>query len=763
MKKLIHPIISLFILTFLLSACRSPRPGDDIISLEKGWKIQKGDNPEWALPGYDASGWQSIDPHKTWETQLKSFSSYDGYAWYRINFILPKELKDNAYFGDSLQISLGRVDDTEQTFLNGQLLGQNNVLFTDTSAVPGKFEGDSLAYSYYRKYVLPVDDPRLKWGKLNILAVRVHDHGGGGGITNPSPSVSMVDIKDYLAMNVHADPFELKGENYIKTIRLINGHHSEDFDGELTVRVTSNNDGSELYESTEQVIISAGEETQHMFTFSAPQTESYKVEYIYNIDGSVYPVYQVQGAPYILTPPAPDEPRINGPAIFGVRPGHPLLYTIPASGIRPMVFSSDTLPPGIMLDSTNGFLRGEIRKKGEYNITLTAANALGEDSKIFTIRVGDTIQLTPPMGWNSWNCWGLTVSDEKVRSSARAMVESGLVNYGWSFMNIDDGWEADERTRRGELLSNEKFPDMNALSDYIHGLGLKLGIYSSPGPLTCGGYLGSYKHEYTDARTWADWGIDYLKHDWCSYRLIAENETELEELQKPYIIMRNALDRVNRDIVYSLCQYGMGDVSSWGADVGGNLWRTTYDIVDTWESLTNIGFSQYKHSSHARPGGFNDPDMMIVGWVGWGPDLHPTRLTADEQYTHVSLWCLLSAPLLLGNDLSRLDDFTISLLTNNEVLEVNQDALCDQADRVYNQDSIQVWIKDMADGSKAVGFFNMDEELREISIPLGALGLDETYRVRDLWRQQDEANATDRINASVYPHGVYLVRMWPEN
>ena len=745
----------------ILSACSSPEADSDIIFL-KGWKIHKGDDLVWAAADFDDSGWQKIVPATVWEYQLKEFEGYDGFAWYRVSFLLPKDLKELSYFGEKLQISLGPVDDTEQTFLNGKLLGQNNELNTDPEAIPGNFEGDPGAYSINRNYILSTDDPRLRWGQRNVLAIRVHDHGGGGGLYNPSPSVSMVDIKDFITIDIYTDPFDLRGDNYIKTIRLLNAHPSIDFEGVLEIKVRSNYDDSEIFKSSEHYLLKAGADTEHMFTFNASQTESYKLDYSFRVKGSHFPVLASQGAPYILTPPAPSEPRINGPAVFGIRPGNPLLYTIPVSGARPLSYAVEGLPEGLQLDSIQGFLRGSIKKSGDYPITLIARNSLGEDRKEFTIKVGDQIQLTPPMGWNSWNCWGLSVSDEKVRSSARAMVESGLINYGWTFMNIDDGWEAAKRTSRGELPANEKFPDMNSLTDYVHSLGLKIGIYSSPGPFTCGGFLGSYQHERQDARTWADWGIDYLKYDWCSYRNIMPDESDIEGLKKPYVLMRNALDGADRDIVYSLCQYGMGNVSSWGAEVGGNLWRTTYDITDTWESLTSIGFSQHTHSEHARPGGFNDPDMMVLGWVGWGPNLHPTRLSADEQYTHVSLWCLLSAPLLLGNDLSRLDDFTKSLLTNNEVLAVNQDELCDQADLVYSKDSIQVWTKDMADGSKAVGFFNLNDTKREVKIPLAELGLEGRYSVRDLWRQENAPDASRDIDVAVYPHGVYLVRMKKE-
>ena len=198
---------------------------------------------------------------------------------------------------------------------------------------------------------------------------------------------------------------------------------------------------------------------------------------------------------------------------------------------------------------------------------------------------------------------------------------------------------------------------MKSLSNYVHSKGLKLGIYSGPGPLTCAGFTASYQYEQQDAQRYADWGIDYLKYDWCSYGNVAKDQS-LPELKKPYLVMRAALDKVSRDIVYSLCQYGMGNVWEWGTEVGGNCWRTTGDITDTWTSMSKIGFNQAGHEKYAGAGHWNDPDMLVVGLVGWGPQLHPTHLTPDEQYTHISLWSLLSAPLLIGCDLSKLDDFT---------------------------------------------------------------------------------------------------------
>jgi alpha-galactosidase len=474
---------------------------------------------------------------------------------------------------------------------------------------------------------------------------------------------------------------------------------------------------------------------------------------------------------YILTPPVPESPQINGPAVYGATPGRPFLYRIPVTGRRPMSFSAGNLPGSLQVDVSTGLITGITPDSGEYKINIVVKNAIGEARKEFRIISGNGLALTPPMGWNSWNCWGLSVDDQKVRAAADAFISSGLADHGWAYINIDDGWEAPERTKKGELLTNEKFPDMNALSGYIHSLGLKLGIYSSPGSYTCGGFLGSYGHEKQDAATWAGWGIDYLKYDWCSYQQVALNDS-LPELQKPYFLMRDMLNKTDRDIIYSLCQYGMGNVWEWGAQVGGNLWRTTGDITDTWESMAGIGFDQGKCSPYAGPGRWNDPDMLVVGQVGWGPDLHPSRLTPDEQYTHISLWCLLSAPLLIGCDLSQLDDFTLNLLTNNEVLAINQDELGKQAIPVKQEKGFEIWAKPLADSSIVVGMFNTG--LRSavdafnweggmpkmtLTVNWSDLGISGVYKVRDLWRHQDVGQFGGVYTAEVPYHGVKLVKI----
>ncbi len=386
-------------------------------------------------------------------------------------------------------------------------------------------------------------------------------------------------------------------------------------------------------------------------------------------------------APYILTPPAPATPRINGANVFGVRPGSPFLFTIPATGERPMKFSAKNLPHGLKLDARTGHITGILKSRGEFIVTLRAKNSLGMAEKKFRIVCGDQIALTPPMGWNSWNCFAHAVSADKVKSAADAMVKSGLINHGWAYINVDDYWQNHRdssdptlhgpfRDAQGNVVPNSRFPDMKGLADYIHDLGLKAGLYSSPGPWTCGGCTGSFQHEQQDAETYAQWGFDYLKYDWCSYGSVADGKIAADKnipswsegkgksdtavAIYPYKIMGKFLTGQKRDIVFSLCQYGMSDVWNWGGSVSGNCWRTTGDITDTWRSMSGIGFKQDQAAPFAKPGNWNDPDMLIVGEVGWG-NLHPTRLATDEQYTHISLWCLLSAPLLIGCDMEKLD------------------------------------------------------------------------------------------------------------
>lgn len=478
---------------------------------------------------------------------------------------------------------------------------------------------------------------------------------------------------------------------------------------------------------------------------------------------------------YILTPKPAAKPRINGAKIVGASPSKPFLYYIAATGERPMTFGARDLPQGLKLNANTGLISGSVAKDGEYIVKLTANNAKGEYSRDLRIVIGKSkLSLTPPMGWNSWNCWGLSVSDEKVKASADAMVSSGLINHGWTYINIDDGWEAPKRAKDGKILTNNKFPDMKGLCDYVHEKGMKIGIYSSPGELTCGGYLGSYGHEEQDAETYAAWGIDYLKYDWCSYGdKVDQSNPRLVEYKKPYIIMKHALDKQARDIVHSLCQYGMGEVWKWGAEMG-QLWRTTGDITDTWNSMYSIGFAQHDNTEFAGPGSWNDPDMLVVGKVGWGPNLHASRLTPDEQYTHISLWSLLASPLLIGGDMSQMDEFTLNLLTNDEVIEINQDPLGKQAKRISKNKNYEIWTKALEDGSLAVGVFNTGTENivdmfswdnkafdknTKVSVSWSDLGITGKHVVRDLWRQKDLGTRAESMEFTIPHHGVMLVKL----
>src|SRR6266478_2784781 len=330
---------------------------------------------------------------------------------------------------------------------------------------------------------------------------------------------------------------------------------------------------------------------------------------------------------------------------------------------------------------------------------------------------------TPPMGWNSWNKFAGRVDDATVRSIADAMASNGMKQAGYLYINIDDTWEGG-RDPRGNILTNKKSPDMKALADYVHKKGLKLGIYSSPGPNTCAGYEGSYGHEEQDARTYAAWGIDYLKYDWCGARTIYTDE----EMPALYQIMGDALRKTHRPIVYSLCQYGRLDVWKWGADVGGNLWRTTGDIRDTWDSMTRIGFGQNELAQWARPGHWNDPDMLEIG---------NGAMSETEYRTHMSLWSMLAAPLLAGNDLRRMSPGIHQILTNREVIAVNQDKEGKQGKQVWKSGDQEIWMRPLSDGATALAVFNRGKDEAKVTVKWADLGIVHKKAARDLWLSQD--------------------------
>ena len=352
---------------------------------------------------------------------------------------------------------------------------------------------------------------------------------------------------------------------------------------------------------------------------------------------------------------------------------------------------------------------------------------------------------TPPMGWNSWNKFTSRVSDELVRQTADAMVENGMKDAGYIYVNIDDTWQGD-RDPQGNIRANSKFPDMKALAAYVHAKGLKLGIYSSPGPETCAGYEGSYNHEAQDAKTYAQWGIDYLKYDWCSARNIYKDD----EMQAVYQKMGDALLASGRPILYSLCQYGRDDVWSWGADVGGNAWRTTGDIRDTWDSMSRIGFAQFEHSPFAKPGHWNDPDMLEIGNGG---------MNDDEYRTHMTLWSMLAAPLLAGNDQRDMPQNIKAILMNREVIAIDQDKAGKPGARVAKNGDIELWTRELAGGAHALALFNRSGDSASVTVHWVDLGLKKApAKARDVWAHRDLAISGD-YSATAPSHGVVLLRV----
>ncbi|MDY0357654.1 MAG: NPCBM/NEW2 domain-containing protein [Sedimentisphaerales bacterium] len=476
----------------------------------------------------------------------------------------------------------------------------------------------------------------------------------------------------------------------------------------------------------------------------------------------------------LLTPKPGPAPKINGPKVYGCRPGHPFLYRIPCTGTRPMAFKAANLPDTLSLNENTGIITGAAPdRRGEYVVTLEAKNDHGSDRRTFAIIVGDTLALTPPMGWNSWYIHYYHVTEEHMRNAADVMVSSGMADYGYSYVNIDDCWmkkRGDEpyRDADGAILPNAKFPDIKGMVDYIHNKGLKAGLYTGPGPWTCAGYVASYEHERIDAEKFAEWGFDFLKHDWCSYSAVAGG-TDLEHMKRPYQLMGEILKSLDRDILLNLCQYGMGDVWTWGGEVGGHCWRTTGDLGLEQGGLLpgfyHIGLSNARHYEYAKPGQWNDPDYILIGRIG---NAHhhdeppkPTTLTPSEQYSYMSMWCLMAAPLFYSGDMRYLDEFTLNVLCNAEVIDVDQDPLGIQARPLVQDDETLILAKPMADGSLAVGLFNLAELSREMSVDWSLLGLSGKRVVRDLWRQKDLGTYDGRFTTAVTRHGVALIRLIP--
>jgi len=498
---------------------------------------------------------------------------------------------------------------------------------------------------------------------------------------------------------------------------------------------------------------------------------------------SVPQIWASESSREILTPKPPAAAKVNGPTIYGARPGHAFLYRIPCTGERPVRFAAQGLPTSLHLDPATGIIAGRTPDKpGTFAVTLLAENSKGKSSRLFRIVVGDTLALTPPMGWNSWYAYYEQVTDKVMRQVADNLISSGMADFGYQYVNVDGGWQmnnngkipevaGEPRDAQGNILSNRRFPDMQALAAYIHAKGLKAGLYTSPGPVDCADSTGSYQHEEADAKTFAAWGFDFLKYDWCSYTKVAPDKPTLADMRKPYDLMGGILKKQDRDIVFNMCQYGMGDVWTWGADAGGNAWRTTGDLGmakdDRLPGFYSIGLANVSLSSYAGPGHWNDPDYILIGNVGdafkWdqAPKRLPTSLTPDEQYSYVSMWSLMAAPLFFAGDMTALDDFTLGLLCNSEVIDVDQDAAGWQARVIRRSADELILEKPLEDGSVAVGFFNLSDGSRKMTASLTDLGLSGGQKIHDLWRQNDIGQMNASLSSDIARHGVMLVRLSP--
>jgi len=491
--------------------------------------------------------------------------------------------------------------------------------------------------------------------------------------------------------------------------------------------------------------------------------------------------FRAAADPEILTPPAPLTPAIHGPKVYGIRPGTPFLYSIPATGQRPMQFSVDGLPAGLQLDAATGRIAGSLAQPGTWQLTFHAKNALGESVRPFKIIAGDEIGLTPAMGWNTYNTYGQKVNQANVLAAAHAMVDDGLDQHGWSYITTDDGWQGARGGPYNAIQPNPGFPDIAAMAGEIHSLGLKAGIYSSPWVTTYGRRMGGSSddpdgkwspsfakanpHDHSqkfpfaiakfhfaaqDAKQFGQWGFDYLKYDWAPIHAVDTKE------------MYDALNASGRSIIFSLSNNGLYTLLGEIAAVSpyANSWRTTDDVHDKWQHIANSAFGEDPWAQYARPGHFNDPDMLVVGVIGWGHP-HPTHLTPDEQYTQISMWCLLSAPLMLGCDLQKLDPFTRSLITNDEVLDIDQDSLAKQATCIAKTADTSVYAKPLDDGTWAVGLVNRGALPATITLNWTDLHLATPQVVRDLWRQKDLGTYNSQYSAQVAPHGIQLVRITP--
>jgi alpha-galactosidase len=459
-------------------------------------------------------------------------------------------------------------------------------------------------------------------------------------------------------------------------------------------------------------------------------------------------------------------PVFHGAKIVGNRPGTDFLFTVPATGERPITFFSKDLPEGLNMEATTGIIRGRVNEAGEYKVRVIAANTQGKTEHELKIVIGDKLCLTPPLGWNSWNVFTNTLDEKMVMEMADAMVNSGMRDLGYQYINMDDYWHDSTRATYGKPVANpQKFPHgIKWLADYVHSKGLKLGIYSDAGDKTCGKCFGGFQHEEIDAKTYAEWGIDLLKYDFCFV------PWKKQEAITRYKKMGDALKSSGRSIVYSICNWGLFNPWEWGEGVGGNYWRTTPDIFDTWKggnpfmmSTMKILNRQNKILTYGGPGHWNDPDMLIVGNYGQGKATSWKGkfkgMTDTEYQSHMSLWAMMNSPLLSSCDLRSMNEVTKKILLNPELLAINQDEKGESATLVLKKGGVWLYKQNLSDGSVAVAVFNTSKKDKNFELTLTQLGLNSTHIAHDVWQHIEAGILKNKMNLTVKGHETVVLKL----
>ena len=466
-------------------------------------------------------------------------------------------------------------------------------------------------------------------------------------------------------------------------------------------------------------------------------------------------------SPVVLPPN--DKPAIHGPRVVGASPLHPFLFLIPATGAEPLTYTCADLPSGLVLDAKTGVISGVVRLAGTSTLHLSVSNAQGTDTRALTVVCGDhPLALTPPMGWDATNVYANQIDDAKARDTADRLISTGLAAHGYSYLHIGDTWQGIRNKKTGEILPNRRrFPDLKDLGDYLHGKGLKFGLYTSVTEHTCAGYPGSLGYYDQDAASYASWGVDYLEASWCPVATM--DEAKVPDEKTAFRQMSDALRKTNRDVVYAINTFGNDYPWDFGPNVGANSWVTSHQLYDEWSLVVDVTFNQVWMADRARPGQWNSPGLLQIGKFG-ADGIHKTRLSYPEQMSQFSQTCLLSAPLWVSADLSSLDPNTLhpsttALLTNDEVLDVDQDPAGHGPTQVYARDTMKIWSKVLSDGTVAVGLFNLADTAQTLKVRWGQIGLSGSQPVRDLWLHQDLGTFTGAFATAVPSHGVALVRI----